>query len=644
MNNPSENHTRNIYTLIGDENYTEAIRLLEIQLSNFKDCVAIHSLIAYCAWQMEDYQKAAAEYGKLVELNPNKDSYKLHHANALYKIEQYDEAARVSFGVQDNELKPQVVVLQAAIRYAQEDIQSAKSGLAAADQTDVNVMLDNACILYKEDRFEQALEVYMEIKRVHGFMPEVAYCIALCYYRLNRITEAQQMIAEIKSQAGRAHPELLRNVVGDAVDFDAQGLISKARDAFFVEGVNLLSAIEYDQHHKKEAKEALKELPCRNEEDLDPVTLHNTAIVNMEDDPTSSFTKLSFLLNQDITPPETFRNLLLGYCKFEYYTYAADLLAENTERAHESMDPGMIDFLDALLLCATSKEEAYRKFDDLCKQRADLLRRLYKAVDDARKTHDDVLQTQLTLEFEAGVNDLIPVLMAQAKIFWDMGSYELVEILLLKYIDFCEQHRTWKLNLAHTFFMEPGKYKNAIDYYEQLVLYEQNLLDVEAIIVANLCVSYVVMDQNQKADSLINKLTEEEAAKKKEDEDAKLIHLSIIHLVIGTLYCANKNFDFGIDYVFKAFNPMHEKLTADTWFYAKKCLFELLRCLSLRQCVLDDAMFNKIIEFLDNVDKNGKKIESINDLTIDANEAREHQTVSFEARVIKAMLLRLYEF
>ena len=644
MNHPSENHTRTIYTLIGDENYTEAIRLLELQLSSFKDCTAIHSLIAYCAWQMEDYQKACTEYEKLVELNPHKDSYKLHHATALYKTEQYDEAVSVSFGVQDPELKPQVTILQAAIRYAQEDIQSAKSGLATADQTDMDVMLDNACIMYKEDRFEQALELYMEIKRIHGFIPEVAYCIALCYYRLNRISETVQMINEIKSQAGRAHPELLRGLSGDTVDFDAQGLIAKAKDAFLVEGVNLLSALEYDQKHYKEAKDALRELPTRNEEELDPITLHNMAIAHMEDNPTDSFTKLTFLLGQEPTPPETFRNLLLGYCKYEYYTYAADLLAENTELATKTMTPQMLDFLDAVLLCATSKEEAYRKFDDLCKQRADLLRRLLKGVDDARKTHDEQQQTQLTLEFEAAVNDLVPVLMCQAKIFWDMGNYQLVELLLMKYADFCIDNRTWKLNLAHTYFMEPGKVQEAIGLYEPLVLGEQNLLDVEAIIVANLCVSYVIVEQNQLADSLINRLTEEEAQKKKEDENAKLVHLSIIHLVIGTLYCANKNFDFGIDYVFKAFNPMHEKLTADTWLYAKKCLFELLRCLSLRQCVLEDQMYEKILDFLDNVDKHGKKIESIIDLTVAAEEARENQTISFEARVIKAMLLRLYDY
>jgi tetratricopeptide repeat protein 30 len=73
--------------------------------------------------------------------------------------------------------------------------------------------------------------------------------------------------------------------------------------------------------------------------------------------------------------------------------------------------------------------------------------------------------------------------------------------------------------------------------------------------------------------------------------------------VIGTLYCAHRNFEFGVDYVFNAFTPMHPKLNADTWFYTKKCLFELLRSLSLRQYMIADVMFDKIYTFLDQVDK-----------------------------------------
>ena len=63
------------------------------------------------------------------------------------------------------------------------------------------------------------------------------------------------------------------------------------------------------------AQEAITDMPPRSEEELDPVTLHNQALMN--DDPTQSFEKLQFLLQQVPCPPEAFSNLLLLYIKYE---------------------------------------------------------------------------------------------------------------------------------------------------------------------------------------------------------------------------------------------------------------------------------------------------------------------------------------
>lgn len=234
--------------------------------------------------------------------------------------------------------------------------------------------------------------------------------------------------------------------------------------------------------------------------------------------------------------------------------------------------------------------------------------------------------------------------MNQAKIFWDMENYQLVEHLLLKYKYLCEDNRIWKLNLAHAYYMQSGKVPLATKIYEELCLIETNLLDVEAILIANLCVTYVVQEQNQVADNLINRLTDEEIKRKKENPHATLVHLSIIHLVIGTLYCAHKNFEFGVDYVFKAFNPMQEKLNPDTWHYAKKCIFELIRTMAFRQHVLDDIMYKNICDFLDNVDKFGQSMEATIDLNLVASATKENRTVSYQARCIKGILLKFYEY
>ena len=59
------------------------------------------------------------------------------------------------------------------------------------------------------------------------------------------------------------------------------------------------------------------------------------ALMNMEDRPTEGFEKLQFLLQQNPFPPETFGNLLLLYCKYEYYDLAADVLAENAHLTYK---------------------------------------------------------------------------------------------------------------------------------------------------------------------------------------------------------------------------------------------------------------------------------------------------------------------
>ena len=51
------------------------------------------------------------------------------------------------------------------------------------------------------------------------------------------------------------------------------------------------------------------------------------ALFNIEEDATVSFRKLNFLVENPPFPAPTFSNLLLLYCKFNYYDLAADVLA-----------------------------------------------------------------------------------------------------------------------------------------------------------------------------------------------------------------------------------------------------------------------------------------------------------------------------
>ena len=48
----------------------------------------------------------------------------------------------------------------------------------------------------------------------------------------------------------------------------------------------------------------------------------------------------------------------------------------------------------------------------------------------------------------------IPILMAQAKIYWDLENYPQVEKIFRKSVEFCNEHEVWKLNVAHVLFMQ----------------------------------------------------------------------------------------------------------------------------------------------------------------------------------------------
>ena len=80
-------------------------------------------------------------------------------------------------------------------------------------------------------------------------------------------------------------------------------------------------------------------MPPRKEEELDPVTLMNKALVFFEQDPNGGFQKLNFLLENPPFPSETFCNLLLLYAKHEYFDLAADILAENSDLSFKFIKP-----------------------------------------------------------------------------------------------------------------------------------------------------------------------------------------------------------------------------------------------------------------------------------------------------------------
>lgn len=59
--------------------------------------------------------------------------------------------------------------------------------------------------------------------------------------------------------------------------------------------------------------------------------------------------------------------------------------------------------------------------------------------------------------------------MGQAKVYWDLSEYSQVEKIFRKSVELCSEHDMWKLNVAHTLFMQETKFKEAAGFYEPIV-------------------------------------------------------------------------------------------------------------------------------------------------------------------------------
>jgi len=117
-------------------------------------------------------------------------------------------------------------------------------------------------------------------------------------------------------------------------------------------------------------------------------------------------------------------------------------------------------------------------------------------------------------------------------------------------------------------------------------------------------------------------------------------HLCIVNLVIGTLYSAKGNFEFGISRIIKSLEPYEKKLGADTWYYAKRCFLALLETLAKHMLVLKDEFLQEVLTFLDAADQHGKEI-----LTVISQQGQQVDpavhNVAFEARLLKSMFKKL---
>ncbi|VDK87520.1 unnamed protein product [Litomosoides sigmodontis] len=638
--------TSTIYGMIKEGRYESAIRPLQYELQRKPNSRAALSLLGYCYFYLQQFIEAAECYEQLVQLHSSYPEYRLYWAQSLYNAFMFPEATVVVSQIDEPQFAQQVLKLESAIKYREEDITNARILVEkyAADDPDGDINL--ACLDYKEGSYEKALERFTAATHLHGYQPCLVYSIALCHYQMRNYSQSLKFIADIIDRGVQDHPELSIGLATEGLEVSSVGNTRLLHETSLVEACNLKAAIEYNLKNLSAASEALTDMPPRLEEELDPVTLHNQALINMDTNPSDGFAKLQYLLSQNPFPPETFRNLLLLYCKYEYYNLAADVLAENAHLTYKYLTQYLYDYIDAVITQQTAPLEAYNKFEAIGNEQINELRKLTRRINEISHGNNEMIVQSAMKAYDDTMAKYMPVLMSQAKIYWDMNDYTQVEKIFRKSVEFCSENDIWKLNVAHTLFMQADKFKEAAGFYEPNVKKNfDNMLSVTAIILANLSVCYIMTNQNEEAEELMKKVEREEVeASAKASNKTKFFHLSIINLVIGTLYCSKGNYEFGISRVIKAMEPYDMKLGTDTWFYSKRCMISLIENLAKHIISVRDSVLQECLQFLEQCEIHGKDIPTtiadpliVNELEAETVE----NTVTYEARLLRALLLEV---
>uniref|UniRef100_A0A915PTD2 Tetratricopeptide repeat protein 30 homolog n=1 Tax=Setaria digitata TaxID=48799 RepID=A0A915PTD2_9BILA len=598
--------TSTIYGMIKDGRYENVIRSLQYELQKTPNSRAALSLLGYCHFYVQEFGAAAECYEQLVRLHPSFPEYRLYWAQSLYNAFMFPEAIAVASQIDEPQLAEQVLKLESAIKYREEDIVNARILVEKYAVDDPDSEINLACLDYKDGNYEQALKRFTIATHAHGYEPSLTYSIALCHYQMHDYSQSLKFIADIIDRGVQDHP-------GNNHSFyivEANLFLKKFEINYWKEfKIQLTFPVNY--HDSNFALTELSIGMATEGMEVGSVgntrILHETALVEALKAASEALTDMPPRLEEELDP---------------YYDIAADVLAENAHLANKYLTPYLYDYLDAVITQQTAPMDAYNKFEIISNKQINELRKLSKRINEFRQENNELAMKKAVEAYDDIMAEYMPILMSQAKIYWDMNDYSQVEKIFRKSVEFCSENDLWKLNVAHTLFMQ--------------------MLSITAIVLANLSVCYIMTNQNEEAEELMKKVENEEEASIAMSDTTKLFHLCIINLVIGTLYCSKGNYEFGISRVIKAMEPYDKKLGTDTWFYCKRCMLSLIENLAKHIINIRDSVLQECLQFLEQCEIYGKAVPTTvaGPLITDELETENAKnSVAYEARLLRALLL-----
>lgn len=105
-------------------------------------------------------------------------------------------------------------------------------------------------------------------------------------------------------------------------------------------------------------------------------------------------------------------------------------MAENASFTYKYLTGYLYDYLDSVITMQTNPEDAYKKFDEMANKYTDNLRKINKSINETKSSsttgESDQVVTKLQNEYKETIDLYLPVLMSQAKIYWDLELYQQV--------------------------------------------------------------------------------------------------------------------------------------------------------------------------------------------------------------------------
>lgn len=532
----------------------------------------------------------------------------------------------------------------------------------------INCLFNIATCHASEGDFSKAIELIEQINSNDTYYDSL-YNRALCYYHIYDYDKTIHCVDNMLNLYRNSNERLL-------IIHDRERCFEYLKKSHIIEAINLKSAAIFKQNNDFfEAKRCIESsLSEQSIKISDPISRHNLAIYESQSQPLASLEQLKDTLthsldNEGVEDKNLHqlakRNILLLLLRTGYQDKAKEMFHVNQEMVDRYFSPDIIRFLD---ICLNMRKDASNQ-DLIYNQLDNLSNELFNKYNDNKNNVNG-----------EKIDDLIEliscVITHQGVILWDKEQYEILSRLFFKFEPILGNLYSWIKNTAHTLFMMDTRFDDSADLYERLLpklpdddddsqVGSHPLLNIDPMVIANLCVSYVLSGRNSEAEMLIREVESEESEyiSLNDLDDASLIaeptklftnyqqdtiqgditdapkpknstfnfdsdtkpaqsfprHSSIINLVIGTLYCVKNNYDFGLNRVFRTLEPIEERLHTNTWFHAKQCILSAIEKHCKQLIYLKDELFENILQFLVRCERYGFLVDAHNHSNNSAN-------------------------